>query len=85
MTTSASGEYTVSKEALVCFRFDGINDLYLEGFNGQNVITKLNISYDTNPGVAEPLRVVFEHCYLFECHFNAKAGKVVRLLPYPPS
>jgi hypothetical protein len=75
---SESGELVQSREALVHFRFEGISDLNLEGFNKQNVITALHIAEAEG---SEELDIEFEHCYQFACSFKARSGKVVQLRP----
>ncbi|MFG6455996.1 Imm50 family immunity protein [Roseateles sp. BYS96W] len=76
LTKSGSGELVQSKVALVSFRFEGISDLNLEGFNGQNVITALHV---TEVERGAQLNIELEHCYQFACSFKAQSGKVVAL------
>jgi Immunity protein 50 len=85
MNSSPTGELLVRKAALVGLRFDGIKELFVEGFNAQNVITALHVSYDASAGELHPLRIVFEHCFEFECHFFAMAGEVTRVHPWQPT
>ena len=58
---NSQGSFTCTKHVIVSFILDGITDLHLDGFNGQNVISELHLR-QTNEGYELSL----EPCYGLE-------------------
>lgn len=76
----ARGYYVLQKHHLVQFRFEGLGESDLSGFNHQNAILGLRISKAEGDG-AERIRVVFEHAHGLCGHFTAVSGQVVSVTP----
>lgn len=74
------GYYILQKHHLVQFRFEGLGESDLSGFNHQNAIFGLRISKADGDG-AERIRVEFEHAYGLCGHFTAVSGRVVSVTP----
>ena len=80
---TAEGFYKLSNDFVVHFLFEDVFDLELEGFNQQNVLTSLNLSFiEEQNGNGQALHVELEHCYLFSCEFGAHKAKVLGVVPY---
>ncbi len=79
-----AGHYTQQGDALFHFRFEGVRDLQIEGFNGQNVLTALNLELATSPDKPgkNVLKVELEHCFEFEASFTAERARLISITPY---
>lgn len=73
----SEGQYVLSNDSVVHFRFEDVSEFELEGFNQQNVLTSLNLSIE-----ADLLHVEFEHCYQFSGEFRARKGMVIEVKPF---
>lgn len=71
------GYYVRHSNAVVSFRFEDVFDLALEGFNGQNVLTSLDLSLIEDATRGSVLCVEFEPCYLFDGEFKARRARVL--------
>lgn len=78
------GFYKLHGEAVFHFRFEGVTDLQVEGFNNQNVLSSLNLELVSHPHDAsrQLLQVELEHCYEFQATFAAQKARVVEIAPY---
>lgn len=89
MTPEVAGKcvHKLHGEAIFHFRFEGISDLELEGFNNQNVLTAMNLEIvdpmDRSGRAA--LRVELEQCYEFQASFVAQKACVVAITPHAGS
>jgi hypothetical protein len=80
---TAEGIYKLNNDSVVHFLFEDVFDLELEGFNQQNVLSSLNLSFIEDPnGNRQALHVELEHCYLFSGEFSARKAKVLGVVPY---
>jgi hypothetical protein len=70
------GYYKRLNECLVTLRFKGVQDLQLEGFNHQNVLSSLYIERE------ERLTVTFESVFGMASHFSCSEIELVRVVPY---
>jgi Immunity protein 50 len=80
----STGHFKLIGDALFHFKFEGINDLQINGFNGQNVISSLNLELGHHPDKPERniIKVELEHCYLFDASFTAERAHLVSITPY---
>ncbi len=81
------GFYRQHNDSVVCILFEGVEDLELEGFNHQNVISSLNLNHteaDAQGQGQEQVRlhVELEHCYLFSCELTAARATVLDIRPF---
>jgi hypothetical protein len=78
------GYYKLQGDALFHFRFEGIDELHVAGFNGQNVISSLNLELAHAPDKPELniIKVELEHCYFFEASFTAQRAQLISIKPY---
>ena len=78
------GHYKQHGDALFHFRFEGIDELQISGFNGQNVISSLNLELTqvANKPERNIIKVELEHCYLFEASFTAQRAQLISIKPY---
>jgi hypothetical protein len=76
----STGQYLRESDCVVHFRFEGVSDVKLEGFNQQNVLTALNLSME-----ADLLSVELEHCFEFSGVFRARKASVVGIKPSRPA
>jgi hypothetical protein len=81
---TAQGIHKIHGDAIFHFRFEGISDLQLEGFNHQNVLSAMNLGLSEHSSLAEHrvLRVELEQCYEFQASFVARKASVVGITPY---
>lgn len=78
-----TGTYKLVNDSIVHFLFENIFDFELEGFNNQNVLSSLNLSFVTDPQNSDQaLRVELEHCYQFSSEFSARKAKILSVSPY---
>ena len=58
--------------------------MQIEGFNGQNVLTALNLELAKSPDRPGQtvLKVELEHCYEFEASFTAERARLISITPY---
>lgn len=81
---SEKGFFTLRGDAIYHFRFEGVFNLKLEGFNNQNVLSCLSLELVNHP--SDPDRAVLlvdlEHCFEFEASFAAQRARVVSITPY---
>ena len=80
---SATGEYVLNNHVLVSFRFMGIDQFRLEGFNNQNVLMGLTIT-DICTHQLEHLKyeVQFDGSFGLEAHFLCCDAVVENVLPW---
>jgi hypothetical protein len=78
------GHYKLHGDALFHFRFEGIDELQVTGFNGQNVISSMNLelAQSTEDPQRTIIKVELEHCYLFDASFTAQRAQLVSITPY---
>lgn len=77
------GFYKLNNDSVVHFLFEDILDVEIEGFNQQNILSSLNLSFVENPiGSAQALHVELEHCYQFSGQFSARKAKILGVAPY---
>ena len=79
-----AARYKLHGDAVVHYRFEGIFDLWLEGFNNQNVLSKMELEIIDDPvfpGDSVPM-VELVHCYEFETSFKARAARNLNITPY---
>lgn len=77
------GFYKLHNDSVVQFLFEDIFDFELEGFNQQNVLSSLNLSFIEDPrGSDQALHVELEHCYMFSGEFSTRNAKVLGVIPY---
>lgn len=78
------GFYKHHGEAVFRFRFEGVTNLRIEGFNNQNVLSALNLELTDHPHDTgrHVLQVELEHCYEFEASFTAQKARVVSVTPF---
>jgi hypothetical protein len=81
---TAEGFYKLHGEAVFHFRFEGVSEVRIEGFNNQNVLSSLNLELVSHPRDAnrQVLHVELEHCYEFEASFTAERARVLSITPY---
>lgn len=81
---SEQGFYKLRGDAVFHLRFQGVNNVHVEGFNNQNVLSALNLEVVDHP--REPgrkvLQVELKHCYEFEASFTAQKARVLSITPY---
>lgn len=80
--------YKLEHDSIVCFLFEDIFDLELEGFNQQNVLSALNLSLvEDSEQKTQALHVELEHCYVFAGEFSARRARILSINPYvePPN
>lgn len=71
------------RQAIVRFFFEDVFDVQLEGFNGQNVLSSLNLHSLTDAESKQALlQVELEHCYVFSAEFKARRASVLSVVPY---
>ena len=77
------GFYKIHGEAVFHFRFEGVTNVRVEGFNNQNVLSALNLQLADHPHDADRkvLQVELEHCYEFEASFTAQKARVLSITP----
>ena len=71
-------------DAVIHFRFEGVFDLTIEGFNNQNVLSSLNFELIENsrgPG-GQAIGVELEHCYEFEANFKCRNACILSITPF---
>jgi len=79
------GHYKLVKHAIVTFEFDGMEEISLDGFNCQNVISVLALE-DATSGEGQPaLDVSFGSCYGVGCAFRSTLARVKSIEPGKPS
>jgi len=78
----ARGFYVLRHHTLATLRFDGIDELDLDGFNGQNVISELEIEATADQN---RLAVVLDTSSGLAASFTCSSGSVVRAEPFDPS
>ncbi|MEK8088085.1 hypothetical protein WNB94_16905, partial [Aquabacterium sp. A3] len=63
---------------------EGVSEVHVEGFNGQNVISSLNLELAQARDKQEQtiIKVELEHCYLFEASFTAQTAQLITITPY---
>lgn len=78
------GFYKLHGEAVFHFRFEGVTNVQIEGFNNQNVLSALNLELASHPHDAsrQVLQVELEHCYEFQASFSAQKARVLSITPY---
>lgn len=77
------GFYKLHNDSVVRFLFEDIFDFELEGFNQQNVLSSLNLSFIEDPrDGGQALHVELEHCYQFSGEFSARKAKTLGVAPY---
>ncbi len=77
------GFYELHNDSVVQFLFEDIFDFELEGFNHQNVLSSLDLSFVEDPrGSGQVLHVELEHCYQFSSEFSARKAKILGVVPY---
>ena len=78
------GFYKRNGEAVFHFRFEGVGNVQIEGFNNQNVLSALNLELVSHPHDASRLvlQVELEHCYEFQASFTAQKAQVLSITPY---
>ena len=78
------GHYKLHGDAVLHFQFEGISEVHVEGFNGQNVISSLNLelAQAQDKQAQTVIKVELEHCYLFEASFTAQRAQLISITPY---
>jgi len=78
------GHYKLHGDALFHFRFEGMDELQVTGFNHQNVISSLNLELAQVAGNPERtiIKVELEHCFLFDASFTAQRAQLISITPY---
>jgi hypothetical protein len=78
------GFYELHGDAVFHFQFEGVQNLHIEGFNNQNVLSALNLQVVDDPHSQgrKLLQVELEHCYEFEASFTAQKARVLGITPY---
>lgn len=78
------GHYKLQGDAVLHFQFEGISEVHVEGFNGQNVISSLNLelAQAQDKQAQTVIKVELEHCYLFEASFTAQRAQLISITPY---
>ena len=81
---SEDGFYKLKGEGKFHFRFEGITEVEIEGFNSQNVISAMNLELVSHPQDEKRklLRIELEHCYKFAATFTAEKAKILSIEPY---
>jgi hypothetical protein len=80
---TSEGFYKQNNDSIVSFLFEDVFDFELEGFNQQNVLSSLNLSFVEDKSMnTKALRVELEHCYLFSSEFTARKAKILSVVPY---
>ena len=77
-----NGTYKVEHDSVVCFLFEDIFNLEIEGFNQQNVLSSLNLTLSDEPENMKSLHVELEHCYVFAGEFSARRARILGVEPY---
>jgi hypothetical protein len=77
------GKCVLKNRSIITFQFIDIDQLALDGFNQQNVLSGLNIS-DISDDQLEPLKfeVRFEGIFGIDAHFRCRDVRIVRVEPY---
>ena len=74
----SSGYYVLKNHTLVTFRFSGVEELKLEGFNHQNVIFGLTIQpKESSDGGSAKFHVEFDPSFGVDAMFDCSAIEVV--------
>lgn len=77
---TASGHFQLRKHHLITFRFDHIDEVKIQNFNHQNVISELSIC-KIEPVIDHALiQVDFGSCFGIEGGFRAVSGSVIDLV-----
>ena len=78
------GFYKLHGDAVFHFRFEGVTDVQIEGFNNQNVLSAMNLELAKHPRNAnhQVLKVELEHCYKFDASFTAQKAQVLGITPF---
>jgi hypothetical protein len=77
--TDEKGHYILQKHHRVHFKFEGISELKLEGFNHQNVVFSLEFERISNDNSS--LKVTLEPCYGVDAGFVTEKGYVLSMVP----
>ncbi|MGY0613493.1 Imm50 family immunity protein, partial [Luteimonas sp. A501] len=78
----ARGHFVCENHSVVALRFDGVADLELDGFNHQNALSGLQITYQDDETSFE---VHLDPAYGVEAQFRCRVIEVVSLVPGIPS
>jgi hypothetical protein len=70
-----SGYYKLTNHCDIEFNFESVEDVALNGFNHQNVISEIYFSQKVDSNGVSKIHVEFEPCYGVELEF--KCGKVM--------
>jgi hypothetical protein len=75
------GYYVLRHHTLTTLRFCGVSDLYLAGFNHQNVLWELEIS-ELEPGSELRFSISMPTSYGCEASFKCREIRVMSAVPY---
>jgi hypothetical protein len=78
------GHYKLVKHAIITFEFDGMEEISLDGFNCQNVISVLVLEEATSEKGQPALDVCFWSCFGVGCAFRSTLARVKSLEPGKP-
>ncbi len=76
----AKGYYILHKHHLVRFRFEGLGESNLSGFNHQNAVFGIIICMAEGDGLKK-IKVEFEPAHGLSGYFTAASGRVVSVTP----
>ncbi len=76
----AKGYFVLRNRSVVTFRFEGVANCRLDGFNGQNVLSGLWVER-VDPVEGLELRVEMPSIYGVDASLDCKAARVLRVRP----
>jgi hypothetical protein len=87
MTTEVTekGFYRCESDSIVCFLFEKVYAVELDGLNHQNVLSCFDIELQTTDSGETHLSVTLEHCFGLSGSFIAAQASVVSVTPYSAS
>ncbi|MGH9820095.1 MAG: Imm50 family immunity protein [Pyrinomonadaceae bacterium] len=80
-----NGKYVLKNHVLVRFRFSGITDLSLDGFNAQNVLQEICIEHQADSdGNFAAFEIIFEDIYGMHATFKCESVSIESVDSYDP-